>query len=40
MSSDQNQNQLRARVLRTVWTLAAIAAALYVGFIVRAVLRS
>jgi hypothetical protein len=28
----------RARVLRTVWTMAAIAVVIYVGFILRGVL--
>jgi hypothetical protein len=35
-SSDQKLR--RARVLRVAWTLAAVAVALYVGFILRAVL--
>jgi len=35
-SSDQKLR--RARVLRMAWTLAAVATALYVGFILRAVL--
>jgi len=33
-----DQKQRRARVLRVAWTLAAVAVALYVGFILRAVL--
>ncbi len=33
-----DQNQRRARALRTVWTLAMIAVAIYVGFILRGVL--
>lgn len=33
-----DQKLRRARVLRVAWTLAAVAVALYVGFILRAVL--
>ncbi len=37
-SATTDQKQRRARVLRMAWTLGAIAATLYVGFILRAVL--
>jgi hypothetical protein len=33
-----DQKQQRARVLRTVWAVAAIAVAIYVAFILRGVL--
>ena len=38
IQANADQKQRRARVLRMAWTLAAIAVALYVGFILRAVL--
>jgi predicted nucleic acid-binding Zn ribbon protein len=38
IQTSTDQNQRRARALRTVWMLAAIAVAIYVGFILRGVL--
>ena len=38
IQTSSEQKQRRARVLRMAWTLGAIAVALYVGFILRAVL--
>ncbi len=36
--ANSDQKQQRARVLRTAWTIAAIAVAIYVAFILRGVL--
>jgi predicted nucleic acid-binding Zn ribbon protein len=38
IKTSTDQNQRRARALRTVWTLVAIAVAIYVAFILRGVL--